>query len=106
MVDHHFDPEALELPVGATAETSAFARRMEERALAAHAESTSAASRGRWDEEAELSVLGAGLLDPDVLPLVAGIVRADEFYHPSHGLVFEAMSFSKGGESGATGKKV
>ena len=43
------------------------------------------------DLEAERAVLGAVLLDHDALRSVERFVSKDDFYHPSHALIFEAM---------------
>jgi replicative DNA helicase len=64
-------------------------------ALAAAASQLSeAAARGRippHDLEAERAVLGGILLDNSALPLVEGILAEGDFYHPTHGLVFESI---------------
>lgn len=41
--------------------------------------------------EAERSVLGGLMLDPDTLSSVVDIVSADDFYHVHHRLIFEAI---------------
>src|SRR5438067_474334 len=43
------------------------------------------------DLEAERSVLGAVLLDHDALRSVKRFVAKEDFYHPRHALIFEAM---------------
>lgn len=58
------------------------------------------AVHARWDEEAEVSVLGAVLLDESVLSIVAGIVQPGDFFNPAHALMFESMVEIRGrGES-------
>lgn len=41
--------------------------------------------------EAEISVLGAVLLDKDAITKIADIVTADDFYKDAHGKIFQAM---------------
>lgn len=41
--------------------------------------------------EAERSVLGSILLDPEVLPNVAEVLKVEHFYSPQHALIFEAV---------------
>jgi replicative DNA helicase len=41
--------------------------------------------------EAEQSLLGSLLVDPDAIIKVADVVRADDFYRESHGKIFEAI---------------
>ncbi|PLA28126.1 replicative DNA helicase [Corynebacterium coyleae] len=50
------------------------------------------------DERAERSVLGAMLLNPDVILDVADGLRPDDFYHPAHQLIYQAILdlFSQG----------
>lgn len=43
------------------------------------------------DIDAEVSVLGAVLLDPGCLLRVTALLNASDFYHPAHGLIFECM---------------
>lgn len=43
------------------------------------------------DLEAEISVLGACLLDADVIPDALHRLRRDDFYSPKHGMIFEAI---------------
>jgi replicative DNA helicase len=43
------------------------------------------------DEAAERAVLGSVLLDPRCLPDIAPIVAAEDFYHPAHQTLFEAI---------------
>lgn len=52
----------------------------------------------RHNIEAEKAVLGAVLLRNEVLPIVAMRVKAEDFYVPAHGLVFECMN-SVGGRN-------
>jgi replicative DNA helicase len=42
--------------------------------------------------DAERSVLGAILIDPDAMIQVAEKITADDFYEPAHKLIYEAMS--------------
>jgi len=42
--------------------------------------------------DAEQSVLGAVLVDPDAIVNVADVVVSDSFYQPSHKIIYEAMS--------------
>jgi replicative DNA helicase len=48
--------------------------------------------------DAELSVLGASMLTPNVIPAVSEIVRPHHFYRPSHQRIFEVIEdlFSHG----------
>ncbi|MDW8106829.1 MAG: replicative DNA helicase [Armatimonadota bacterium] len=41
--------------------------------------------------EAEMSVLGSMMLDADALEKVAEILRTEDFYHPAHRIVYEAI---------------
>ena len=41
--------------------------------------------------EAEQSVLGAVLLDPDKFREVANVIKSDDFYHEHHRVIYEAM---------------
>jgi hypothetical protein len=41
--------------------------------------------------EVEVAVLGACMLAPDALPVVLGLLDADHFYVPKHGLIYGAM---------------
>jgi len=41
--------------------------------------------------EAEQSVLGAILLDPDKIRDVANVIKTDDFYHEHHRVIYEAM---------------
>ena len=43
------------------------------------------------DLDAEMSVLGALLLEPKASHEIIGTLKADDFYRPAHGRVFEAM---------------
>ena len=43
------------------------------------------------DLDAEMSVLGALLLENNVSHDIIGTLKADDFYRPAHGRVFEAM---------------
>lgn len=43
------------------------------------------------DPDAETALLGAMLLEPAVIPLVAGAVKPEDFYEPRHATVFEAI---------------
>lgn len=45
----------------------------------------------RCDLEAEKAVLGAVLLDNSALPIAQLHVRAADFYHPAHSVIFECM---------------
>ena len=64
---------------------------MAERAIA-----TRDAQREPCDHDAERALLGAILLGEQwgesVLPLVAGIVRREDFHHPAHALIFDAVT--------------
>lgn len=42
------------------------------------------------NDQAEKSVLGAILIDPEAMALVAEFLRPEHFYNPSHGAIFEA----------------
>lgn len=42
-------------------------------------------------EDAERSILGAVLLDDEVIMTVAEVLEAKDFYHPSFGLIFQSM---------------
>lgn len=44
-----------------------------------------------YSVEAEQSVLGAVLIDPEKITEVAGVLHRDDFYIPEHGEIFEAM---------------
>ncbi|MBM4284535.1 MAG: replicative DNA helicase [Deltaproteobacteria bacterium] len=41
--------------------------------------------------EAEQSVLGAGLISPQVLDQVSDLISSRDFYRPAHGLIYQAM---------------
>ena len=41
--------------------------------------------------EAEQSVVGAILLDPETVLAVAPILRGEDFYQPSYGILYDAM---------------
>lgn len=41
--------------------------------------------------DAELSTLGALLLDSEAIMKVADVLRAEDFYRPDHGLIYQAM---------------
>ena len=43
------------------------------------------------DLDAEMSFLGALLLEPKASHEIIGTLKADDFYRPAHGRVFEAM---------------
>ena len=43
------------------------------------------------DLDAEMSVLGALLLEPAASHEIMGTLKVDDFYRPAHGRVFEAM---------------
>ena len=43
------------------------------------------------DQAAEQAVLGAMLLSKDLPPLMHQIVRADDFYKPAHGRIYDAI---------------
>ena len=47
--------------------------------------------RASWSNEAEQSVLGAILLDNDVMDQVADVLVADDFYKGAHRVIFHAM---------------
>src|SRR5262245_49831227 len=42
-------------------------------------------------EESERAVLGGVLLDPSILPTISGRLRAEDFYHERHQVLYEAM---------------
>src|SRR5436190_17579768 len=42
-------------------------------------------------EEAEKSVLGAILIDPDAINIASGLLQPGDFYNPAHGIIFELM---------------
>ena len=42
--------------------------------------------------EAEQSVLGAVLIDPEAISKVSAVLHGSDFYIPEHGEIFEAMS--------------
>ncbi|MBM4319497.1 MAG: hypothetical protein FJ125_05945 [Deltaproteobacteria bacterium] len=44
------------------------------------------------DRTAEISVLGALLLDPLRMPEVAALLQPGDFFHESHRVVFQAMA--------------
>ena len=44
-----------------------------------------------YDERAERSVLGAMLLNPDVVVDIVDRLRAEDFYYPAHQLIFSAV---------------
>lgn len=50
------------------------------------------------DIEAEISVLGALMLDKDAINKVVDLIEADDFYHPAHQKIYEAIAnlFEKG----------
>src|SRR4051812_5522994 len=51
-------------------------------------------SRGRvppHDLQAEESLLGAMMLEPEAIAAAAGILRADDFYKPAHAHIFDAI---------------
>lgn len=41
--------------------------------------------------EAEKSVLGSILIDTDAMLQVANILGSDDFYNPSHAIIYDAM---------------
>ncbi|MFQ5574802.1 MAG: DnaB-like helicase N-terminal domain-containing protein, partial [Terriglobia bacterium] len=41
--------------------------------------------------EAEQSLLGSMLISPEVVPMVAEVVRAEDFYREGHRQIFDAM---------------
>jgi len=41
--------------------------------------------------EAERSIIGAILIDPEVLPNIAEILKVEHFYSPQHALIYEAI---------------
>ncbi len=43
------------------------------------------------NEDAEVSVLGAVLIDPEAITTASGLLKPYDFYNPTHGLIFEAM---------------
>lgn len=43
------------------------------------------------DSQAEESVLGAALIDPDAIVLIAGSLKPEDFYHPRNGQIYAAM---------------
>ncbi|MBF0455769.1 MAG: replicative DNA helicase [Magnetococcales bacterium] len=47
--------------------------------------------RSSWSNEAEQSVLGAILLDNDVMDQVADILTPDDFYRGAHRVIYQAM---------------
>ncbi|MBF0194086.1 MAG: replicative DNA helicase [Magnetococcales bacterium] len=47
--------------------------------------------RSAWSNEAEQSILGAILLDNDVMDQVADIVSVDDFYMGAHRVIYQAM---------------
>jgi replicative DNA helicase len=62
--------------------------------LSAASQLTAAASHGKVppnDLEAERAVLGSILLDNVALSNVEGILAAADFYHPAHGVIYEAV---------------
>jgi replicative DNA helicase len=62
--------------------------------LSAASQLTAAASHGKVppnDLEAERAVLGSILLDNVALSNVEGILAASDFYHPAHGVIYEAI---------------
>jgi replicative DNA helicase len=42
-------------------------------------------------EESERAVLGGVLLDPPILPTISGRLRAEDFYHERHQILYQAM---------------
>ena len=42
-------------------------------------------------EESERAVLGGVLLDPSILPTISGRLRAEDFYHERHQILYQAM---------------
>jgi hypothetical protein len=42
--------------------------------------------------EAEMSVLGSMMLDPDAVEKVTEMLQPDDFYHPAHQILYRAMS--------------
>jgi len=62
--------------------------------LSAASQLTAAASHGKVppnDLEAERAVLGSILLDNVALANVEGTLAASDFYHPAHGVIYEAI---------------
>ena len=69
-----------------------------------------------WNQEAEMSVVGGILLHPVAFVQVADVVQPEDFYHPAHTAIFDAMlqldgelvdalherGFEIGGESNGT----
>jgi replicative DNA helicase len=43
------------------------------------------------NEEAELATLGAILIDPEALPAVSHLLRAEDFYKTAHQKIYEAL---------------
>lgn len=43
------------------------------------------------NDEAEVSVLGAVLIDPEGINTASGILKPSDFYNPTHSTIFEAM---------------
>src|SRR5438034_117093 len=43
------------------------------------------------NEEAEISVLGAVLIDPEAINTASAVLKSSDFYNPTHGTIFEAM---------------
>jgi hypothetical protein len=69
-------------------------RRVSERIAARIVEHEERAERKRTsaipeDSETEKAVLGAVLLDESTLPVVAAILRAADFYRPTHGAIID-----------------
>ena len=65
---------------------------------AAHLTAT-ASAHGRvppHDLDAERAVLGGILLDNAALSTVESVLTAGDFYHPAHGVLFEAMQSISG----------
>jgi len=44
-----------------------------------------------WNQEAEMTVVGGVLLHPSAFTAVADKVAPEDFYHPAHAAIFEAM---------------
>lgn len=44
-----------------------------------------------WSQDAEMSVVGGILLHPAAFVQVADLVQPEDFYHPAHAAIFEAM---------------
>jgi replicative DNA helicase len=75
--------------------------RVDEREPAVATDTTDATAQTQPQNlEAEMSVLGAMLINPNAIPVAAEVLAADDFYRTSHGVIFRSIAtlYEKGVE--------